>query len=107
MRIDDVLQRIQGEFVEMPGLCLTAAQIRTMVLKDGYRPVLEGLGIGLFIGFIGRALLRTFLWERIEIIDPWMVLAVPIPLILAAFFACFWPAHRASRVEPMVALRHL
>ena len=85
----------------------TAAQIRTMVLKDGYRPVLEGLGIGLFIGFIGRALLRTFLWERIEIVDPWMVLAVPIPLILAAFFACFWPAHRASRVEPMVALRHL
>ena len=30
MRIDDVLQRIQGEFVEMPGLRLTAAQARRL-----------------------------------------------------------------------------
>jgi hypothetical protein len=30
MRIDDVLQRIQGEFVEMPGLCLTTAQAQRL-----------------------------------------------------------------------------
>ncbi|CAN5660981.1 hypothetical protein BH24ACI5_BH24ACI5_20280 [soil metagenome] len=30
MRIDDVLQRIQGEFVEMPGLRLTAAQAQRL-----------------------------------------------------------------------------
>ena len=30
MRIADVLQRIQGEFVEMPGLCLTAAQAQRL-----------------------------------------------------------------------------
>ena len=30
MRIEDVLQRIQGEFVEMPGLCLTAAQAQRL-----------------------------------------------------------------------------
>jgi hypothetical protein len=30
MRIDDVLQRIQGEFVEMPGLCLTPAQAQRL-----------------------------------------------------------------------------
>lgn len=30
MRIDEVLQRIQGEFVEMPGLCLTAAQAQRL-----------------------------------------------------------------------------
>jgi hypothetical protein len=30
MRIDDVLQRVQGEFVEMPGLCLTAAQAQRL-----------------------------------------------------------------------------
>ena len=29
MRIEDVLQRVQGEFAEMPGLCLTAAQAQT------------------------------------------------------------------------------
>ena len=30
MRIDEVLQRIQGEFVEMPGLCLTSAQAQRL-----------------------------------------------------------------------------
>ena len=30
MRIDEVLQRIQGEFVEMPGLCVTVAQARRL-----------------------------------------------------------------------------
>jgi len=30
MRIDDVLQRVQGEFSEMPGLCLTAAQAQRL-----------------------------------------------------------------------------
>ena len=30
MRIEDVLQRVQGEFSEMPGLCLTAAQAQRL-----------------------------------------------------------------------------
>lgn len=41
MRIDDVLQRIQGEFVEMPGLRLTAAQAQRLWGLD--RPMCEQL----------------------------------------------------------------
>lgn len=85
----------------------TAAQIRTLVLRDGYRPVVQGLVLGLFIGLVGRGLVRAFLWEKIGLVDAWMLLAVPAPMILAAFFACYWPARRASRVDPNVALRHL
>ena len=85
----------------------TAEQIRTLVLKDGYRPVLQGVAIGIFLGFTGRGLVRAFLWEEIELVDAWMILAVPAPMILATFFACYWPARRASRVDPNVALRHL
>ena len=85
----------------------TAAHIRGMVLKDGYRPVLEGLALGIFIGFVGRGIVRAYLWERIGLVDPWMFLAVPVPLILAAFFACYIPARRAARVDPNEALRHL
>jgi ABC-type antimicrobial peptide transport system permease subunit len=85
----------------------TSEQIRALVLRDGYGPVLQGVAIGIFIGFLGRGLVRAFLWEKIELVDPWMVLAVPVPMILAAFFACYWPARRASRVDPNVALRHL
>jgi putative ABC transport system permease protein len=85
----------------------TAAQIKRMVLKDGYIPVVQGLAIGVFIGFTGRALIRSYMEADITIIDPWMFLVVPIPLILAAFCACYWPARRASRVDPQVALRTL
>ena len=85
----------------------TGEEIRRMVLRDGYRPVLQGLAIGLFIGVAGRAIVRSFLTVTVDVIDPRMLLVVPIPLLLAAFFACFLPAYRASRVDPNVALHHL
>lgn len=85
----------------------TAAQIKRMVLKDGYRPVLEGISVGVFIGLSGRAIIRAYLDANIGIVDPWMLVIVPIPLILAAFCACYLPARRASSVDPTVALRHL
>lgn len=85
----------------------TAAQVKMMVLRDGSRPVLEGLAIGLFIGLAGRAVVRAQLDIEVSVVDPWMLLVVPIPLILAAFCACYLPAHRASGVDPNVALRHL
>jgi predicted permease len=85
----------------------TAAQIRGLVLKDGCRPVVEGLAIGLFLGFVGRGLVRAFWWDGMAIVDAWMLIGVPVPLLLAALCACWLPAHRASRVDPNVALRHL
>ena len=68
------------------------AQIKRMVLKDGYIPVAQGLALGVFIGFTGRAIIRSYMDADISIVDPWMFLVVPIPLILAAFCACYWPA---------------
>jgi ABC-type lipoprotein release transport system permease subunit len=70
-------------------------------------PVGEGLAIGLFIGCAGRAIVRAYLDVEMPLVDPWMMLIVPVPLILAAFCACYLPARRAGGVEPNVALRHL
>jgi len=84
----------------------SAAQIERMVLKDGYRPVLEGLAVGLVIGLVGRQLVISYLDVDVSVVDPWMLLVVPIPLILAAFCACYLPARRAAGVDPNVALRH-
>ena len=81
------------------------AQIKRMVLTDGYQPVMEGLGFGLFIGVAGRAIVRAYADLDVPIVDPWMLLVTPIPLLLAAFFACYLPAHRAAGVDPNVALR--
>jgi len=85
----------------------SAAQIRWMVLGDGYRPVVEGLALGVFIGLAGRAIVRARMELDIPIVDPWMLVGVPIPLVVAAFFACYFPARRAASVDPNVALRQL
>ena len=85
----------------------SAAQIKWMVLVDGYRPVVEGLALGVFIGLAGRAIIRARMQLDMPIVDPWMIGAVPIPLIVAAFCACYFPARRAARVDPNVALRQL
>ena len=85
----------------------SAGQIQRMILKDGSVPVFEGLAIGLLIGVAGRAIVREYMELDVSILDPWMLAVVPIPLILAGFCAGFLPAHRASAIDPTVALRHL
>lgn len=85
----------------------SARQIRRMVLREGYRPVIEGLVLGLVFGAIARTALRAFVSATIQPIDPVAFALVPIPLVIAAFLACYVPARRASRVDPNVALRHL
>ena len=85
----------------------SAGQIKRMVLKDGYRPVFEGLVLGLFGGFVGRSIVRSYLEIDVSIIDPWLLFVVPIPPIVAAFWACYLPARRAAAVDPNVALRQL
>jgi ABC-type antimicrobial peptide transport system permease subunit len=83
----------------------TARQIKAMVLLDGYRPVLEGLVLGLWGGFAGRILVRAYLELEVGVVDPWMLAVTPIPIVLAAFCACYLPAQRAAAVDPTVALR--
>ena len=83
----------------------TARQIKAMVLLDGYRPVIEGLVLGLWGGFATRVILRSYLELEVTVIDPWMLLVAPIPVVLAAFCACYLPARRAAGVDPTIALR--
>ena len=75
----------------------SARQIKLMVLKDGYRPVIEGLVLGLWGGLAGRVIARAYMNVDVNVVDPWMLLITPIPLMLAAFFACYLPASRAAR----------
>ena len=83
----------------------TTRQIKVMVMKDGYRPVLEGLVLGLWGGLAGRVIARAYMDVEVNVIDPWMLILTPIPLVVAAFAACYWPASRAASVDPTVALR--
>lgn len=101
-----VVARRTREIGVRMSLGASTRQIKLMVLKDGYRPVIEGLVLGLWGGLAGRIILRSYLeLESVTIVDPLMLLLTPIPLIAAAFLASYLPASRAASVEPTVALR--
>jgi putative ABC transport system permease protein len=80
------------------------AQIRTMMLKQGLRL----LGAGLVLGFVGAIalsrLIRSLLFG-VSANDPLIYCTVTLVLAAAALFACWIPARRASRVNPMITLR--
>jgi putative ABC transport system permease protein len=80
----------------------TAGQIKRMVLVDGYRPVLDGLLFGLSIGLVGRAIARAYLELDVAIVEPWMLVVTPIPLICGILCLLFAGGHR----EAMPTLRH-
>ena len=56
-------------------------------------------------GLAGRVIVRAYLEIDVSVIDPWMLVVTPIPLILAAFCACYLAAAIAAGVDPVVALR--
>jgi len=75
-----------------------------MIIGQGMMLVLFGLGLGL-VGAIGLTrLLKTFLFE-VTPTDPLTFGAVALVLSSAAFVACYVPARRAARVDPISALR--
>jgi putative ABC transport system permease protein len=76
-----------------------------LVLGQGIRIVLIGLGLGL-AGAFGLARLLQGLLFQVKPTDPITFAIVPLVLLATALAACWLPAHRAAKVDPMEALRH-
>jgi predicted permease len=81
--------------------------IATMVLKDGLRPVAEGLVIGLGVATAIRAIMQMTVARGLSSIDAAAFGLAAIVLIVAALAACWLPARRATKVDPNIALRDL
>ncbi len=79
-------------------------QVLRLVLIDGLRPALFGLAFGLGASALVVRLIRSMLYET-EPFDPMVFLSVSAILLLVSGFACLAPAWRASRLNPMQALR--
>jgi putative ABC transport system permease protein len=85
----------------------SAGRIVRLVIREGLRPVAEGLFIGLGAASVMRAVLQSNFSQPISAFDPVVLFAAVIPLVAAAAIACYLPARRASRVDPNVALREM
>ena len=79
-------------------------QVLRLMLGDGMRPAVLGLVIGLAGSAAAVRLMQSFLYET-KALDPLIFAAVAGVLLLVAIVACAVPAWRASRIEPMQALR--
>jgi predicted permease len=75
-----------------------------LVIGKGFLVCAAGIGIGLAAS-LGLARLMSSLLHEVRPTDPATFLSVPAVLALVALAACFVPARRASRVDPVVALR--
>jgi putative ABC transport system permease protein len=76
-----------------------------MILGQGMRTILIGLVIGLLGSLALTRTLASFLFG-ISATDPLTFAGVIALLIVAALLACYIPARRATKVDPMVALRY-
>ena len=75
------------------------------ILRDGAQLLIAGAGIGLLGSLATVRLIREQVW-RVSPFDPLSFSLVVLILITVGLLACFWPALRAARLNPMVALRH-
>jgi ABC-type antimicrobial peptide transport system permease subunit len=76
-----------------------------MVLRQGLTPVIVGLLAGV-AGALALGRLLTSLLFEVSPADPLTISAVIVALASVAAFACTVPALRATRVDPMTALRY-
>ncbi len=78
--------------------------ISRMVVREGALLTLTGIGAGVLLSLFAMQLIRGLLFG-IGATDPATFVAVPVLLLAVALMASYVPARRATRVDPIVALR--
>jgi len=98
-----VSQRTQ-EFGIRMALGADGADVRRLVLREGLKLVLIGVTAGLALSLAAARLIAGFLYG-VGANDPLTFVGVASLLTAVSLLACYLPARRATKVDPMVALR--
>ncbi|MCI0489614.1 MAG: ABC transporter permease [Blastocatellia bacterium] len=99
-----VTQRTQEIGIRM-ALGAQTADVLRMVVGQGLKLVVIGVGIGLAAAFGVTRLMSSLLYS-VSTTDPPTFVAIALLLTLIALAACWFPARRAARVDPIEALRY-
>jgi ABC-type antimicrobial peptide transport system permease subunit len=82
-----------------------AGGVRRMVIGQGMTLAAAGIGLGLAASFALSRLMTAFLFE-VTATDPLVFVVAPLVLAVVSLAAVWLPARRASRVDPIEALRY-
>ncbi|MCP9495921.1 MAG: ABC transporter permease [Pyrinomonadaceae bacterium MAG19_C2-C3] len=82
-----------------------ASDVLKLAIGGGLKLVFIGVAIGLALSFVLTRLMSSLLFG-VTATDPLTFVAVSLSLIVVALAACFVPARRATKVDPLIALRY-
>src|SRR5262249_51517573 len=99
-----VEQRTQGIGVRM-ALGGLASTVRRMVVMEGLRVAIAGVVVGVASAYGLAKLIQSILFG-VQARDPLVFVGIPVALAVVALVAVWLPAMRASRVDPLTALRY-
>ncbi|HET6647384.1 MAG TPA: ABC transporter permease [Pyrinomonadaceae bacterium] len=93
------------EFGIRMALGAQVGDVLKMILGQGMLLIVAGIAVGLIASFVLMRLMKSLLFGVSET-DPLTFVAITLLLSLVALIACYIPARRATRVDPLVALRY-
>ena len=76
-----------------------------LILQEGIKLAIAGSAIGVIGAFFLRKVMASFLYG-LSNNDPVVLLAVPCVMVFVVLLACWLPARRATKIDPMIALRY-